>query len=114
MSGYVSRRGVLGAGIAAVPVLSMQAGGARAEAGAGAPRVTDSGAADVRATDPGAYISFSPVAGAFSLVGVPVVVSPEDHPGVVRVAGDLRDDIERVTGVRPGDAVGPEVVLVGT
>ncbi|UUU31525.1 glycosyl hydrolase 115 family protein [Streptomyces sp. CA-210063] len=106
MSGYVSRRAVLGAGVAAVPVWSTQAGGAWAE--------SDSGATDLRATDPGAYISFSPVAGAFALVGVPVVVSPEDHPGVVRVAGDLRDDIERVTGVRPGDAVGPEVVLVGT
>lgn len=107
MSGYVSRRGVLGAGIAAVPVLSMRAGGVWAEGaggGAGAPRVTD----------PGAYLSFSPVAGAFPLVGAPVVVSHEDHPGVVRVAGDLRDDIERVTGVRPGGEIGPEVVLVGT
>jgi hypothetical protein len=65
-----------------------------------------------RATDPGAYISFT--GGAFSLVGAPVVVSPDDHPGVVRVAGDLRDDIERVTGVRPGDAMAREAVLVGT
>ncbi|TRO58821.1 glycosyl hydrolase [Streptomyces sp. IB201691-2A2] len=65
-------------------------------------------------TDPGAYLSFTPVPGAFALVGAPVVVSSEDHPGVVRVAGDLRDDIERVTGVRPGSAVAREVVLVGT
>ncbi|WP_405895262.1 glycosyl hydrolase 115 family protein [Streptomyces sp. NBC_00104] len=104
MSGGVSRRGVLGAGIAAVPVLSMGVGDAGATDGAGAVRITDSGA----------YLSFSPVAGAFSLVGAPVVVSPEDHPGVVRVAGDLRDDIERVTGVRPGSAMASEVVLVGT
>ncbi|QFQ99777.1 glycosyl hydrolase [Streptomyces phaeolivaceus] len=104
MSGYVSRRGVLGAGIGAVPVLSMGVGGAWAEGGGGAPRVTD----------PGAYLSFSPVAGGFSLVGVPVVVGPQDHPGVVRVAGDLRDDIERVTGVRPGSGMAAEVVLVGT
>jgi hypothetical protein len=44
-------------------------------------------------------------AGAFPLVrvgrAVPLVVSTDDHTGVVRVAGDLRDDIERVTGVRP-------------
>ncbi|MGQ4387795.1 glycosyl hydrolase 115 family protein [Streptomyces sp. SAS_270] len=98
MSGYVSRRAVLGAGagvgLAALPMLSGTASAA------------------ARSTDPGAYISFT--GGAFSLVGAPVVVSPEDHPGVVRVAGDLRDDIERVTGVRPGDTVAREVVLVGT
>ncbi|NGO10001.1 glycosyl hydrolase [Streptomyces sp. HC44] len=68
--------------------------------------------AALRPTDPGAYISFT--GGAFSLVGAPVVVSTDDHPGVVRVAGDLRDDIERVTGVRPGTSVAREVVLVGT
>ena len=100
MSGYVSRRAVLGAGagagLAALPVLSGVASAAS------------------RATDPGAYVSFSPKAGAFSLIGAPVVVSRDDHPGVVRVAGDLRDDIERVTGVRPGDALAREVVLVGT
>ncbi|MYW15441.1 hypothetical protein GT039_07530 [Streptomyces sp. SID2955] len=44
--------------------------------------------------------------GAFSLVGAPVVVSRGDHPGVVRVAGDLRDDLERVTGVPSGDTLG--------
>ena len=67
-----------------------------------------------RPTDPGAYLSFSPKAGAFPLVGAPVVVSDDDHSGVLRVAGDLRDDIERVTGVRPGSSVAREVVLVGT
>ena len=101
MSGSVSRRAVLGvgAGLAAVPVLS---GVARAGEGA------------ARRTDSGAYISFT--GGAFALVGAPVVVSAEDHPGVVRVAGDLRDDIERVTGVRPAATRRRrrEVVLVGT
>ncbi|WP_369248571.1 glycosyl hydrolase 115 family protein [Streptomyces sp. R41] len=96
MSGHVSRRAVLGAGLAALPALSGVAWAAQGP----------------RATDPGAYISFT--GGAFSLVGAPVVVSPDDHPGVVRVAGDLRGDIERVTGVRPGDAMAREVVLVGT
>ncbi|MFI6487677.1 glycosyl hydrolase 115 family protein [Streptomyces sp. NPDC050564] len=96
MSGHVSRRAVLGGGLAALPALS---GVAWADPGP-------------RATDPGAYICFT--GGAFSLVGAPVVVSPDDHPGVVRVAGDLRDDIERVTGARPGNAMAREVVLVGT
>ncbi|MER5524052.1 glycosyl hydrolase 115 family protein [Streptomyces sp. NPDC002677] len=94
----VRRRTVLGA--AAVPVLSP---GIAWPTGAGdGPRVTD----------PGAYISFT--GGAFSLVGAPVVVSAEDHPGVVRVAGDLRADIARVTGVRPGSTVARRAVLVGT
>lgn len=89
----------LGAGLATVPALSSGvawAGGERA------PRVTD----------PGAYISFT--GGAFSLVGVPVVVSPDDHPGVVRVAGDLRADLERVTGTRSGATIARRAVLVGT
>ncbi|MFJ5308660.1 glycosyl hydrolase 115 family protein [Streptomyces sp. NPDC088350] len=93
MSASVSRRAVLGAGLAAVPVLS-----------SGFPRSTAAGT----------YISFSRTTGAFPLIGAPVVVDPDDHPGVVRVAGDLRDDIERVTGVRPGSAPARLVVLVGT
>lgn len=99
MSASVRRRAVLGAGVAAVPVLS----------GVGSSKA--SGPADA-----GAYISFSRTTGAFPLVGAPVVVDPDDHPGVVRVAGDLRDDIERVTGVRPGSTLARarEVVLVGT
>ncbi|MGW2637648.1 glycosyl hydrolase 115 family protein [Streptomyces sp. NPDC001348] len=96
----VSRRAVIGAGLASVPVLA--SGVAWAGDGSGSPRVTD----------PGAYISFS--GGAFSLVGAPVVVHAEDHPGVVRVAGDLRDDLERVTGVRPGTTIARFAVLVGT
>ncbi|MFG3291106.1 glycosyl hydrolase 115 family protein [Streptomyces sp. NPDC048179] len=95
----VRRRTVLGAGLAAVPVLSS---GVAWAGGDGAPQ----------ATDPGAYISFT--GGAFPLVGAPVVVSADDHPGVVRVAGDLRDDIERVTGVRPAVAIARRAVLVGT
>ncbi|MFB9510016.1 glycosyl hydrolase 115 family protein [Streptomyces aurantiacus] len=104
-TGGVSRRAVLGAtgaGLVALPAVPGLSGAAWAQ---DAPRT---------AADPGAYISFSPKPGAFRLVGAPVVVGAEDHPGVVRVAGDLRDDIERVTGVRPGSTVAREVVLVGT
>ncbi|MFJ9632107.1 glycosyl hydrolase 115 family protein [Streptomyces sp. NPDC101175] len=93
MSASVSRRAVLGAGLAAVPVLS-----------SGLPRPVKQAA----------YISFSPTTGAFPLVGAPVVVDPDDHPGVVRVAEDLRSDIERVTGVRPSTAPARLTVLVGT
>ncbi|MFI6618684.1 glycosyl hydrolase 115 family protein [Streptomyces sp. NPDC050528] len=102
MGERVSRRAVLGAGVAAVPVVS----------GATLPTSTSTPGS----VDAGAYISFSRTTGAFPLVGAPVVVDPDDHPGVVRVAGDLRDDIERVTGVRPGNALAHarEVVLVGT
>ncbi|MFF1281681.1 glycosyl hydrolase 115 family protein [Streptomyces sp. NPDC058299] len=89
---------VLGAGLAALPV-----GTAGSAAAAGE---------EPQVTDPGAYVSFTD--GVFSLVGAPVVVSPEDHPGVVRVAGDLRDDLARVTGVRPGAALGRFPVLLGT
>ncbi|UFR02879.1 glycosyl hydrolase 115 family protein [Streptomyces sp. Go40/10] len=105
----VARRTVLGAGLTAVPVLT-SAGGARAGGEGG--RHGQGGPDGPVVTDPGAYISFT--GGAFSLVGAPVVVSPEDHPGVVRVAGDLRDDLARVTGVRPGSTVGRFPVLLGT
>ncbi|NUR87716.1 MAG: glycosyl hydrolase, partial [Nonomuraea sp.] len=67
----------------------------------------------------------SPTAGPgrFPLVAAgraaPIVVSGKDHEGVVRVAGDLQADVERVTGVRPVVATDevprqPDVVLVGT
>nr|WP_285557689.1 glycosyl hydrolase 115 family protein [Streptomyces hygroscopicus] len=77
-----------------------------------------------RPTDPGSYITTSRGAGTFPLVenggATPLVVSAGDHPGVVRAAGDLRDDLERVTGVRPAlseDALPAgrrDIVLIGT
>ncbi|MFF9088857.1 glycosyl hydrolase 115 family protein [Streptomyces sp. NPDC014991] len=102
-SAHVSRRTVvggtvLGAGLAALPV--------------GTPGTASAAGEGPLVTDPGAYVSFTD--GVFSLVGAPVVVSPEDHPGVVRVAGDLREDLARVTGVRPGAALGRFPVLLGT
>ncbi|MCE0447520.1 hypothetical protein LT493_35375 [Streptomyces tricolor] len=65
----VARRTVLGTGLAAVPVLTSSAAWAGGR---------DGGGDDLVVTEPGGYISFS--GGAFSLVGAPVVVSPEDHP----------------------------------
>ncbi|ANN17841.1 glycosyl hydrolase [Amycolatopsis orientalis] len=65
----------------------------------------------------------APEKGGFPLVArgkaATLVVSSGDKPGVRRVAGDLRDDIERVTGIRPElvfdrpPESGP-VVLIGT
>ncbi|MFV0131853.1 glycosyl hydrolase 115 family protein [Streptomyces sp. HMX87] len=114
----VSRRRVLGtsaglgAGLAALPAVSgtAQAAGRDGAGGAGA----------ATRTDAGAYITFRPERGAFPLVrarrAAPVLVDADDHPGVVRAAGDLRADIERVSGVLPADRRGSarEVVLVGT
>ncbi|MFH9659236.1 glycosyl hydrolase 115 family protein [Streptomyces sp. NPDC017248] len=114
-SAHVSRRSVvggavLGAGLAAVPGPASQAASG---SGPGSRTGSGSGSGEgLRVTDPGSYISFT--GGVFSLVGAPVVVSPEDHPGVVRVAGDLRDDLARVTGVRPGTTIGRFPVLLGT
>jgi hypothetical protein len=71
----------------------------------------------------GNYISMEPQGAAFTLVrsrsAAPIVVSGRDYPGVVRAAGDLQADIERVTGVKPvgvDDKVPPgrEVVIIGT
>src|SRR6478609_6162227 len=60
---------------------------------------------------------------AFPLVeggrATPLLVSGGDHAGVVRAVGDLRADVERVTGLAPSvsDAAGarvPLAVIVGT
>ena len=70
------------------------------------------------------YVSNHSAAGAVALVEgrheVPLVVSDSDWPGVVRAAGDLGGDIERVTGVRPSlvhSSTGlhlADAVLIGT
>ena len=74
-------------------------------------------------TDPGKYVSTDAGPGRFPLVAAgkaaPIVVSDSDFAGVIRVAGDLRDDIGRVTKVMPklikGNApAAKEIVLVGT
>lgn len=48
-----------------------------------------------------------------------VVLDSQDHPGVLRVAGDLQNDLERVTGRRPEQVVDhlpdvPAMVIAGT
>lgn len=67
-------------------------------------------------------VSFEPVPGGFGLVdggrAAAVLVDRADWPGVVRVAGDLQADVERVSGVRPSLAqdlgAAPTLVIVGT
>ncbi|MFJ6214125.1 glycosyl hydrolase 115 family protein [Streptomyces sp. NPDC092296] len=116
---HLSRRSALGLGLGltalATPLGS--ALGLSGEAWASA------SGGKARPTDPGSYVSFSAKSGSFPLVrarrAVPLVVSGSDYPGVVRVVGDLRDDIERVTGVRPAvsqDAIPGqrEIAIVGT
>ncbi|MEE6262490.1 glycosyl hydrolase 115 family protein [Plantactinospora sonchi] len=73
--------------------------------------------------DPDSLVSTGPEPGSLPLVAhgraATLVVSASDHPGVVRVAGDLQADIERVTDVRPALSLDDvprhgEVVIVGT
>ncbi|MBV9848948.1 MAG: glycosyl hydrolase 115 family protein [Armatimonadetes bacterium] len=61
--------------------------------------------------------------GAFPLVrglsAAPIFLDRADYPGVIRAAHDLRDDVERVTGVKPELATGrppagEAVVIAGT
>jgi Glycosyl hydrolase family 115/Gylcosyl hydrolase family 115 C-terminal domain len=92
------------------------------------PVVTSTGASPAAAHQrqtSASYLASTPRPGSFPLVAggraATLVVSPEDHPGVVRVVDDLRADIERVTGVAPAVSLDEarneargEVVLVGT
>ncbi len=80
-------------------------------------------AASARATAAPGHVSTNGGAGSFPLVAgkkaTALVVSGSDHPGVIRVAGDLRTDIERVTGIRPALHVdeipeAAQVVLIGS
>ena len=71
-----------------------------------------------------AYVVTSGLPGSFTLAQAgrtaPILVSSTDWPGVVRAAADLRDDVQRVTGVAPTlwhDAVPSsetDVVVIGT
>jgi hypothetical protein len=71
----------------------------------------------------GSYVVATPGPGRFPLVAqgraAPLVVDAADYPGVVRVTGDVRNDIARVTGVAPdvsstGALTARDVVLIGT
>ncbi|MFD7510368.1 glycosyl hydrolase 115 family protein [Streptomyces sp. NPDC059853] len=75
---------------------------------------------------PAPFVTTSWQPGALTLAGpgrtAPLVVSTADHPGVLRVTADLRDDIERVTGTAPAvhhrdhlpDPAEGAPVLIGT
>jgi Gylcosyl hydrolase family 115 C-terminal domain/Glycosyl hydrolase family 115 len=68
----------------------------------------------------GSYISTTPGHGFFPLVAqgraAPLVVSGDDHPGVIRVASDLQADIKAVTGVEPAlsDQITEGALILGT
>ncbi|WP_367574042.1 glycosyl hydrolase 115 family protein [Streptomyces griseoaurantiacus] len=100
-----SRRAVVGAGAGGALGLGLVGGVPGLSGTARARSATEGGGERLRPTDPGAYVSFTPRPGALALVraghALPIAVDGGDHPGVLRVAGDLRDDVERVTGTRP-------------
>ncbi len=70
------------------------------------------------------YVAFSGQRTGFPLVAhghaAPLLVSPEDWPGVVRAVGDLREDVNRVSGLQPelfheaGQRKGADAVIIGT
>jgi len=70
------------------------------------------------------YVANTPTPGAFALVdrsnAVPLLVGDTDWPGVLRAAGDLSSDIQRVTGQQPAllhdlnDLHGVDAVIIGT
>jgi len=68
-------------------------------------------------------VSFTPSKGALTFAekgtALPIWVSAGDHWGVIRAAGDLQADVERVTGIKPAlsedaSAPGKAVLIVGT
>jgi hypothetical protein len=69
------------------------------------------------------YVHTAPVAGGFSLVSnsqaASLLVSEQDWPGVIRAAGDLSQDINRVTGhaapiINSAAQAKGEIVIIGT
>ena len=57
------------------------------------------------------YVTTTPEAGSLPLIqnhtALPLLVNTADWPGVVRAAGDLSDDIKRVTDTQPAHPEGP-------
>jgi hypothetical protein len=69
------------------------------------------------------FVDATPSPGALRLVAdgvaAPILVDSRDHAGVLRAAGDLQEDVLRVTRVRPSltrdtRPAGADVVIVGT
>jgi len=76
-----------------------------------------------RVGPPTQFIEFAPTPNAVKVAGdgvsAPIVVDPQDYAGVRRAAGDLQEDVFRVTGVRPQVLTdrlpsADEVLIVGT
>jgi hypothetical protein len=69
------------------------------------------------------YVEFTALPGSMYLVNskgaAPILIDSKDHPGVLRAAGDLQTDIERVTTIKPEVIVdnpvqSTDVVIIGT
>ena len=63
------------------------------------------------------YVESKPSAGSFAVAqkgaAANVYVDDADWAGVIRAAGDLAADIERVTGVAPNRELGPTTIIIG-
>ena len=80
-------------------------------------------ALDAHALGQKSFVLHEPAPGAFALArgghAAPLVVDAGEFPAVLRAAGDLQADVERVASVRPAlakaaEASGSDVVIVGT
>jgi hypothetical protein len=69
------------------------------------------------------YVQYALNAGSFPMVdnkiAAPILTDDADWPGVIRAAGDLRDDINRVTGCTPvlansSTGLGENAIIIGT
>jgi hypothetical protein len=96
------------------------AGSGGAATGAGA---DVGGGAGAGATAGGSGGPVTPPRDPFGVVtdgaAVDIYVDSADYPGVVRVVADLRDDVERVSGVKPSiksslEGISSQAILVGT
>lgn len=92
------------------PILAVPSSAAAHNGAAHGATAQHGGAHDAGTTSD--YISTSPGPGRFGLAGAPVLVDDADYAGVVRVAGDLRADIHRVTSADVSARRDP--IIVGT
>ncbi|MEO6393040.1 MAG: glycosyl hydrolase 115 family protein [Pyrinomonadaceae bacterium] len=69
------------------------------------------------------YVEFTPQSNSVRLldsgIAAPILIDSQDHPGVIRAAGDLRADIKRVARIEPRLVIdqtvrAADVVIVGT
>ena len=78
--------------------------------------------APLTAQKSGDYVSKTPVSGGFSLISEgktpDLLVSEKDFPGIFRVAEDLQNDMEKVSGTKPellkSSKTAENLIIIGT